>query len=164
MIKIFFLLVLSTVVTHAQSIKLSHTKRAKEIVLTKGMRVVYTPKVGVTRTGKLNEITSTYMVVDDVSIAYEDLKKMGRRKSGSGFGSFVMACLGGGLVGSVIFADNSSDPCPQCQTVYVENEGAGTAGNILAVTGGIGLMALSINSSIKNSARDLAVWKLEVID
>jgi hypothetical protein len=73
-----------------------------------------------------------------------------------------MAFLGGALIGSVIFADNS-DPCPQCTTVSVEDEG-GTAGNVLAVTGGLALIGLSINTAIKNSPRDLSVWKLEVIE
>lgn len=148
--------------SQGQRITLTNSKNQKELILTEGMRVVYMLHSKKTGIGTLSEITSAGITVSDSTIPYEDLKKLGRRKRGSGFGTFVMSAFGGSLIGSVIFAGNS-DPCPQCQTVSVEDEG-GTLGNVVAVAGGATLIALAINSGIKNSARDLTVWKLEVIE
>jgi hypothetical protein len=146
----------------AQRIKLTNSKNQKEVILSEGMRVVYLLQSKKSGIGTLTEITAAGITVEGTTIPYEDLKRLGRRKKGSGFGSFVMSAFGGALIGSVIFAGNS-DPCPQCQTVSVEDEG-GTLGNVVAVMGGVTLIALAINSGTKNSARDLAVWKLEVLE
>jgi hypothetical protein len=146
----------------AQRIKLTNTKSKKEVILVKGMRVVYVLKTKSATVGTLTEITTTGMSIDGTPIAYEDLKSLGKRKKGTGFGTFALSFFGGAIIGSVIFADNS-DPCPQCQTVSVEDEG-GTAGNILAVVGGVTLIALAVNTGVKNSPRDLSIWKLEVVD
>jgi hypothetical protein len=160
---IFLIIVINLICSvsiQAQYIKLTNRNTKKEVAIKKGMRVSYVLKnKGRAVTGILNEITSTSITVDATTVSLEELSGFGRRKKGSGFGSFVMAFFGGAMIGSVIFADNS-DPCPQCQTVSVEDN---TAGKILTIAGGVTLIGLAFNTGIKNSPRNLEVWDLEVI-
>lgn len=156
-------ILLMTVIASAQSIKLTNTKSGKSLSLPKGTRVVYTLKGSSTaHVGILTDIKTDQMVVDSTSVSYDDLTRLGRRKKGSAFGIMAMSFIGGSFIGAVVFPGND-DPCPQCQTVSVEDEG-GTAGDIVLVTAGVTLVGLALNSATKNSARKLGDWKLEVVE
>lgn len=157
------LILITSANCHAQQVKLTNRNTEKELLVKKGMRVSYVLKSKTKAvTGILNEITDTSITVDTTTVSLDDLARFGKRKKGSGFGMSVMAFLGGAMIGSVLFADNS-DPCSQCQTVSVEDEG-GTAGNVIAITGGLTLIGLAINTGVKNTPRNLTVWNLEVIE
>lgn len=160
---LFCFLLSAGLVTHAQSIRLTNTKSDKVLTLSPGARVVYTLKGSTeAHVGILSRVNSDRMIVDNAEVLYNNLTRLGKKKKGSGFGIFAMSFVGGSFIGSVLFAGND-DPCPQCQTVSVEDEG-GTAGDILVVTAGVSLIALAANSATKNSPRKLTAWKLEVID
>lgn len=162
---LIFAIVIFSLDVPAQQIKLTNNKTKKELLIKKGMRVSYVLKKHKTKAviGILNEVTSTSITVDTTTVAIEDLARFGRRKKGVGFGTFALAAVGGGMIGSVVFAGNS-DPCPQCQTVSVEDDGFGALSNIIAVAGGVTLIGLAINTGVKNSPRNLTVWDLEVIN
>jgi len=160
---IFALILIFSIDNQAQHIKLTNHNTKKEVLIKKGMRVSYVLKNKTSAvTGILNEISDVSITVDATTVSIEDLTRFGRRKKGTGFGTFALAFVGGAMIGSVVFAGNS-DPCPQCQTVSVEDEG-GTLGNVIAVAGGVTLIGLGINTGVKNTPRNLTVWDLEVIN
>jgi len=138
---------------------LTNIKTQKVLLLEEGMRIAYALHGDLTiKKGIINTIDKTFVVVDNRTLAYEDLSLIGRRRSGSGFFQFFCGFVGGGL----IFSSLSPAPTPQCHGCQVESSvdtGAVVAGVLL----GAGMIGVGINSGFRNSPKDVVTkWKLEV--
>lgn len=145
-------------------LKLSNSKSGKEIILEEGARVVYVLKTARgTNTGIIKSIGEKEVMIGATAIPLDDFSLLGSRKKGSGAGAVVLAALGGSMIGTALRPD--PDPCLNCTRVHVEDEG-GTAGEVLFVAGGVALIGLALNLSIKNSARRIGegAWQLEVVN
>ncbi|MBS1506479.1 MAG: hypothetical protein JSS79_07535 [Bacteroidetes bacterium] len=144
-----------------KKIKLTKPDRQKPIYIENGMRIVYALHGDATyRKGVITTIDPTFFVADGKTIAYEDLAALGRKRHGSGFLQFLLGTTG---FGSIISAFNppATPSCQGCQTVSTTDDGA-VAGQVLI---GVALVGLSINTAVRNSAKDVtSKWKLEVVD
>lgn len=147
-----------------KKIKLTNTKSKKEVFLTEGKRVVYVlkDKPG-SKTGILNKITADSIVVDERLLGLEELKSIGKKSKGSGFLTFLMAGFGGAMIGAALAPE--PDPCQNCQTVSVEDNGGSAFKAIYAIVG-LAVVIIAINSATKNSPRNISneKWSLEVVE
>jgi hypothetical protein len=145
-----------------KKLKLVNLKTKKEIMITTGTRVGYVlkeyPKLA---TGILTAIEANAIDIEGKRINLIDLKSIGKKKKGSGFGSFAMAVIAGSLIGSVLAPD--PEPCSNC--IVIEENNGGTEGDVILVVAGSALIGLAINSGIKNTPKDVVkTWKLEIVD
>ena len=163
---LFLVITFSSYVVKGQKLlEMTKIKSGKKIYLKEGMRVQYFlhgDEMEAT-TGYLNEISDSSIVVEGEVVEIKDILAINKKKRGSGFWSSFLPALGGTMIGSVIFP-RDFDPCPNCQVVSSEDNG-GTVGDIIAVSTGIGLVALGTHTTIKNTPNNVThKWKLKVID
>ncbi len=165
MYKILLILVASFFVSqnlYAQKkIKLTKNNSKKTLILAEGMRVSYSVN-GDThiKKGILKKVDQTSCLVDDKTVAYQDLSRIGRKRAGSGFFQVLCAVVGVSLIKDAL----APAPTPQCNGCQIEE--SDDSGLIaFELIGGTALVAIAINSGARNSARDVVhKWKLEVID
>lgn len=163
-IVLILLLAATPFICEAQQIKLVHAKSGREISLVPGTRVVYVSEASRSaKVGILKEIYQDSITVDDKILYLKDIRKIGRRKKGSGFGSFILAALGGATIGTVLAPD--PDPCPRCQTVSSPGDD-GRIYDVVEVGIGAALIGLAVSIGARNSARDVksGTWQLEIVD
>jgi len=153
------ILILFTPSEAQKKIKLTNKESNQEIFLKEGARVSYILNNQDGRVvGILKKVDLNQLVVDDETISIEDIKAIGRKKKGSGAGTFIFGFLGGALI--VISLAPGPD-CPNCQT----DTSAKTSGIVTGVLAGVSLGAVALHIGAKNSLKDVSKkWKLEIVD
>ena len=149
-------------------IKLTNTKN-KILYIEKGQRIQYLIKSSSplfkntpSAVGEIQWITTDSMMVNSKSFPLSDLKSIGRKRKGSGFGAFITGAFGAIILANAVFP-RPVDPCPSCTSSNVSSSDD-AAGRVVQAVIGSGLAILSINTGIRNSPRDLKVWKIETTE
>ena len=150
------------VFSQQKDIQLTKVTTGKKQVLEEGYRVQYTlqanPKVH--HVGILESVTDSLIIVQGDSIAFDQLKSLGRRRKGSGFWAFMGGFVGTGIIIGSIQSSNY-DPCPSC----IDGGSSGEGWTAVEIGLGVAIIGLGINTAVRNSPRDLvSKWKLEIID
>lgn len=142
-------------------LQLTKVSNGKKIILKEGYRVVYVLEGNTSRNrGVIDKINESSVNIGGYDFLLSEFKAIGRKRKGSGFWSTSSAALGTMFIIGAIQA-TEDDPCADCTDAGSTGEGW-TAAEI-----GIGavLLGLSINTTIRNSPRDVVEkWKLEIID
>ncbi|MBL7840594.1 MAG: hypothetical protein JNJ75_10670 [Cyclobacteriaceae bacterium] len=143
-------------------LQLTKVSNGKKIILKEGYRVVYILQGNTSRNkGVIDKINESSVTIGGYDFLLSEFKAIGRKRKGSGFWSASSATLGTMFIVGAIQASQAEDPCPDCS-----DEGS-TGEGWTAVEIGIGaaLVGLSINTTTRNSPRDVVKkWKLEIID
>lgn len=169
---ILFSLAASNNLFAQKAIQLTNIETSKKLKpITTGTRVVYLLKpvngkpAPLPITGILSEITPSNLTINGVTVNISDLAKIGKKNKGSGIGSFLLSGFGTAIVVGAI-KNQTREVQPACSgcIVVTEGEDKAVAGTIILSGIGVGMNILSINKAVRNSARNLAKWKLEIID
>lgn len=162
LISVITMLLLYTHCDAQKRIKLTNVNSKNEFYLAEGRRVVCVLKNGTAIVGTLSKISDEQIIVENQTINIADLTGIGKKNRGSGFGCFVLASLGGAMIGGSL-ASTSSDPCPSCQNV--SSSGSGDSGKAVGVIVGLTLGGLAIFKAVRNSPKDVTTkWRLEIVN
>ena len=142
-------------------------KSGKEFILPEGTRVAYLLDSGfVSGVGILQKVYDDSLVVDETTISIEDLKLFGRKKRGSGFGSFLLGALGGSMIGTAFASGSEPDfTCTNCTITTVENK-TDPSVYVVLVGGGLAVAAVGLHVALVNAPKNIrdGKWRLEVVD
>lgn len=142
-----------------KKIKLTNATRTR--IIREGMRICYVKKGDYEMTkGFLKTIDKSFIVVNNQTIAIEDLTAIGRKRGGSGFFQFFCGFVAGGIFIDAVSPTDNTPSCNGCQTTTTVDQGAITAEYLMSGA----FIALGVNSILSNTPRKLSKWKLEVID
>ena len=143
-----------------KAIQLTKVASGKKLVILTGHRVVCSVKSeSKAMVGLVDMISENAVTIKGREILYDEIVAIGRRRKGSGFLTYMWGMMGAGMIISSF--QGADDPCPNC--IDEGNFGEGEA--ILSGITGAGLVALSFNTGVRNSPRELGKkWTLEVID
>lgn len=154
-------LMLSSYCDAQQKIRLTNVTSKKELYLTEGKRVICVLKNGDKIVGTLSKVGEDQITVENQAINLTDITSIGKKNKGSGFGVFVLAGIGGTLIGSSLRP--SYDPCPTCQTTPDSDDGS--SGKVIGLVGGTTLVGLAIMKAVRNSPKDITTkWHLDIVD
>jgi hypothetical protein len=150
-IAVIFALTLITDVVAQQAVQITRHTDSKKIIIKEGQRVIYKLKdESRGHKGILETVSDSSLTIDHNVIPLSNFDFFGRKRKGSGFWSFFTMTVGVGMVLDVALASNH-DPCPSCIDAGTSGEGW----TPVQVGLGLGLIALSANTTIRYSARDL---------
>lgn len=157
---VIFSLMSITDIVAQQAVQLTRSTDSKKITIKEGQRVIYKLKDETkAHIGILETVSDSSLTIDNQVIELTTFDFFGRRKKGSGFWSFFTMTVGVGMILDVALASNH-DPCPSCIDAGTTGEGW----TPVQVGLGLGLIALSANTTIRNSPRDLKKkWSMEIV-
>ncbi len=93
-------------------LKLTNTRNNKEIIIKEGSRVAFVDRTFI-KTGIINKISDTTVVIKDIEYNLSDFKRIGERKKGTSLISFIMLGLSGYAIGySLSTIQFSDEPKP----------------------------------------------------
>lgn len=144
-----------------KAIELTNKQSNKKRIILTNQRVVYFLKEEVTKAnvGIITSITNEGFTVGDKSVAFEDLKPIGRRRKGSGFITFMASAIGVSFLVNAIVKDE--DPCPDC----IDEGTTGEGYTVVEAGLGVVFVGLAVLNASHNSALKLDTkWNLVVID
>ena len=153
---LFFVFVSPLISDAQKSLKLTKVKSGKEFILPEGTRVAYVLDSGfISGVGILQKVYNDSLVVDETTISMEDLKLFGRKKRGSGFGSFLLGALGGSMVGTAFSPASEPDfTCTNCSVTVVENK-TDPSVYVVLVGGGLAIAAVGLHVALVNSPKNI---------
>jgi hypothetical protein len=148
---------LLTTSLHAQkAIRL--TRYHREVILSIEQRVKYQLNDGTVNVGRLEAVADDFIVVNDREIRLDELRKIGRKGSGSNFFGIFLASLGSMMSFSgFIQAVDPYDECISCPGGYIRQDGK----ELLLTMSMTGAGFLILNA---NKTRNLDFWQIEVIE
>lgn len=143
-----------------KAIELTNVSTGKKKIILSSHRVEFIRKEKPTErlVGRINTISETGFTIGEVTIPFEEVKAIGRRRKGSGFLSFMAGAMGAGFI---IGALSNDDPCPDC----IDAGSTGEGYTVLEVGLGLTVLTLGVVNSLNNTALDTEKkWKLAIID
>jgi hypothetical protein len=155
------LVVIGNTIYAQKSVQLTNLTSKKKILLKEGNRVSYFLQNSKSGTiGTIDKVEVNLITISGKDVKLDEIKSIGRRRKGSGFLVSLGTFAGVGIIVGSIQSSNS-DPCPDCT-----DGGSSGEGWVVAEVGiGAALIALSINTAVRNSRKDVVTkWKMEVIE
>ena len=155
------LVVIGNTIYAQKSVQLTNLTSKKKILLKEGNRVSYFLQNSKSGTiGTIDKVEVNLITISGKDVKLDEIKSIGRRRKGSGFLVSLGTFAGVGIIVGSIQSSNS-DSCPDCT-----DGGSSGEGWVVAEVGiGAALIALSINTAVRNSRKDVVTkWKMEVIE
>jgi hypothetical protein len=159
---LFVLFVICSGISQGQkALQLTNVSTDKKLVLKEGHRVVYFLQDNTSRNiGIIEKVNESSVIISGEELRLDEFKSIGRKRKGSGFLATAGYTVGTLMIIGAVQNANS-DPCPSCTNESSSGEGW----TFVEIGLGAALFGLGVNTTIRNSPRDVVnKWKLEIVD